>query len=169
MALADVTLDDKYSRRDGRVYLTGSQALVRLTLLQAERDWIAGLNTACLVSGYRGSPLHNVDREFWRAGSVVAEKNIHFQPAVNEDLAATAIWGSQQAQLHGDSHFDGVYAMWYGKGPGLDRSIDAIRHANLAGTAAHGGVLAAAPRLPWRRLDQKQRLPLLRSAKLRSA
>ena len=143
MSLAEVTLDEKYSRRDGRVYLTGSQALVRLAILQAERDWTAGLNTACLVTGYRGSPMHNVDREFWRAGSVVDEKNIHFQPAVNEDLAATAVWGSQQAQLHGDNRFDGVYAMWYGKGPGLDRSIDAIRHANLAGTSAFGGVLAA--------------------------
>ena len=143
MTLADVTLEDKYTRSDGRVYLTGSQALVRLAIVQAERDFAAGLNTACLVSGYRGSPMHNVDREFWRAGSVITENNIHFQPAVNEDLAATAIWGSQQAQLHGDNRFDGVYAMWYGKGPGLDRSVDAIRHANLAGTSAFGGVLAA--------------------------
>ena len=143
MALAEVTLDDKYTSSDGRIYLTGSQALVRLAILQAERDWKAGLNTAGLISGYRGSPMHNVDREFWRAGSVTTEKNIHFQPAVNEDLAATAIWGSQQAQLHGDNSYDGVFAMWYGKGPGLDRSVDAIRHANLAGTSAFGGVLAA--------------------------
>jgi indolepyruvate ferredoxin oxidoreductase len=142
VTLAAVSLDDKYVRRDGRICLTGSQALVRLTLLQAERDRAAGLDTACLVTGYRGSPMHNVDREFWRAGALVADRNIHFQPAVNEDLAATAIWGSQQAQLHGDARHDGVFAMWYGKNPGLDRSVDAIRHANFAGTSRHGGVLA---------------------------
>ena len=141
--LAEIKLDDKYTLQNGRIYLTGSQALVRLTLLQAERDMSSGLNTGCLVSGYRGSPMHNVDREFWSAGDLIREKNIHFQPAVNEDLAATAIWGSQQAQLHGGSPYDGVYAMWYGKGPGLDRSVDAIRHANLAGTSHYGGVLAA--------------------------
>ncbi|NKB48401.1 MAG: indolepyruvate ferredoxin oxidoreductase family protein [Alphaproteobacteria bacterium] len=143
MSLAEVTLDDKYVRRDGRVYLTGSQALVRLAIVQAERDRDNGLNTACLVSGYRGSPMHNVDREFWRAGALVEANNIQFQPAVNEDLAATAIWGSQQAQLHGDNRYDGVFGLWYGKGPGLDRSVDAIRHANLAGASAHGGVLVA--------------------------
>ena len=140
---AEIKLDDKYTLQNGRIYLTGSQALVRLTLLQAERDISSGLNTGCLVSGYRGSPMHNVDREFWSAGKLIREKNIHFQPAVNEDLAATALWGSQQAQLHGGSAYDGVYAMWYGKGPGLDRSVDAIRHANLAGTSRYGGVLAA--------------------------
>ena len=142
MALAEVALDDKYTQADGRIYLTGSQALVRLAIVQSRRDRAAGLDTACLVTGYRGSPMHNVDRMFWSAANLTAEHNIHFQPAINEDLAATAIWGSQQAQLHGDARYDGVYAIWYGKAPGLDRSLDAIRHANLAGTSTHGGVLA---------------------------
>ena len=142
MALAAVTLDDKYERESGAIYLTGSQALVRLALMQKARDRVAGLNTACFISGYRGSPLHNADKELWRAQRFLAAGDIHFQPAVNEDLAATACWGSQQANLFPGAKYDGVFAMWYGKGPGLDRSMDAIRHANLAGTSRYGGVLA---------------------------
>jgi len=137
-----VSLDDKYERTSGQLYMTGSQALVRLPILQLARDSAAGLNTACFISGYRGSPMHNLDKELWRANRFLQQGRIRFQPAVNEDLAATSLWGTQQSGLFGDATYDGVFGMWYGKGPGLDRSLDAIRHANLAGTAPHGGVLA---------------------------
>ncbi len=142
MALAAVDLDDKYRLERGRVYMTGSQALVRMAMMQRARDAAAGLHTAGYISGYRGSPMHALDQQLWRAGPVVGESHIHFQPGVNEDLSATAIWGTQQSGLYGDSNYDGVFSIWYGKGPGLDRSLDAMRHANLAGTAPHGGVLA---------------------------
>ena len=142
MQLLQVSLDDKYERTDGTVHISGSQALVRLAMAQHARDRAAGLNTACFIAGYRGSPMHNLDKELWRANRYLPESNIHFLPAINEDLAATAVWGSQQATALGDAKYDGVYAMWYGKGPGLDRSIDAIRHAHMAGTAPYGGVLA---------------------------
>ena len=142
MALAAVDLDDKYRLEKGRVYMTGSQALVRMAMMQGARDRAAGLETAGYISGYRGSPMHALDQQLWRAGPVVGESHIHFQPGVNEDLAATALWGTQQSGLFGDSNYDGVFGVWYGKGPGLDRSLDAMRHANLAGTAPHGGVLA---------------------------
>ena len=144
MALADVTLEDKYTLEAGRVFLTGTQAVVRLPLMQRQRDLAAGLNTACFVSGYRGSPLGNVDREMWRAAKHLKAHHVHFQPGVNEDLAATAIWGSQQLHMFGGAKYDGVFALWYGKGPGVDRSGDALRHANYAGTAPNGGVLALA-------------------------
>ena len=144
MALAAVSLDDKYESESGRVYLNGAQAIVRLALLQRLRDERAGLNTAGFVTGYRGSPVHTVDKEMWRAARFLAARHIHFLPGVNEDLAATSIWGSQQATMFPDAKYDGVFAIWYGKGPGLDRSLDAMRHANLAGTAPHGGVLAMA-------------------------
>ncbi len=140
--LDDISLDDKYARRDGKVYMTGNQALVRAALMQRWRDEASGLNTAGFISGYRGSPLHNVDKELWRADQALDRSHIHFLPGVNEDLAATAIWGSQQANSFGDADYDGVYAMWYGKGPGFDRSVDAIRHAHMAGSSRHGGVLA---------------------------
>ena len=142
MELAAASLDDRYERESGALYLTGSQALVRLALMQKARDRRAGLNTGCFISGYRGSPMHNADKELWRAQRFLYRADIHFQPAVNEDLAATACWGSQQINLFSGARFDGVFAIWYGKGPGLDRSVDAIRHANLAGTSRHGGVLA---------------------------
>ena len=141
MVLQSVSLDDKYARMDGRLHITGSQAFVRLAILQARRDTAAGLNTACYIAGYRGSPMHNIDKELWRAGKALEDGRIHFWPAVNEDLAATAIWGTQQIAEFGDAKVDGVFAMWYGKGPGLDRSMDAIRHGHLAGSAKHGGVL----------------------------
>ena len=142
MVPAQVTLDDKYALESGRVYLTGTQALVRLPLMQRRRDLAAGLNTAGFISGYRGSPLAGYDTALWRAKSFLDENRIHFEPGLNEDLAATAVWGSQQVNLFQGGRYDGVFAIWYGKGPGLDRSMDAMRHASAAGTALHGGVLA---------------------------
>ena len=120
MQLAAVSLDDKYESREGRVHITGSQAIVRLAMMQFIRDRAAGLDTACYITGYRGSPMHNIDKELWSAKRFLAGSHIHFQPAINEDLAATAIWGSQQATQFGDCRHDGVFSLWYGKGPGLD-------------------------------------------------
>ncbi|NBB82743.1 MAG: indolepyruvate ferredoxin oxidoreductase family protein [Alphaproteobacteria bacterium] len=144
MALAAVTLDDKYTLETGRIYLTGAQALVRLPLMQRKRDEAAGLNTAGFISGYRGSPLGGFDQQLWKARRYLAESHIHFQPGVNEDLGATAVWGSQQVNLWPGGRYDGVFGLWYGKGPGVDRSGDVLKHANFAGTAPHGGVLALA-------------------------
>jgi indolepyruvate ferredoxin oxidoreductase len=142
MPLKPVSLDDKYDLGQSRVFVSGFQALVRLTLMQKERDRRAGLNTAGYVTGYRGSPLGTLDQQFMRAGSRLAKNDIVFHPATNEDLAATALSGSQQAELRGEGRYDGVFGMWYGKGPGVDRSGDAFRHANFAGTSKHGGVIA---------------------------
>jgi len=142
MPLKPVTLDDKYDLAQSRLFVTGYQALVRLTLMQRERDRHAGLNTAGYVTGYRGSPLGGLDYQFQRAEARLKQSDILFRPAINEDLAATALWGSQQAELRGEGKFDGVFGIWYGKGPGVDRSGDAFRHANFAGTSKHGGVLA---------------------------
>jgi indolepyruvate ferredoxin oxidoreductase len=142
--LANVTLDDKYTETSGRVYLNGMQALTRLTLMQRQRDLAAGLNTAGYVTGYRGSPLGGLDQAMVAAKKHLELQHIKFQPGVNEDLAATALWGTQQLDLFGDSKYDGVFGMWYGKGPGVDRCGDVFRHANLAGTAKHGGVLVLA-------------------------
>ena len=139
-----VTLADKYQVDSDRYYLTGSQALVRLPLLQRQLDVAAGLNTGGYVSGYRGSPLGGVDIQMWQARKPLEAAHIHFRPAVNEELAATAIWGSQQLPLLPGAKYDGVFAYWYGKGPGVDRSGDVFRHANYAGTARHGGVLVMA-------------------------
>ena len=141
MELAAVSLDDKYGSREGRIHITGSQAIVRLAMTQFIRDRAAELDTACYITGYRGSPMHNIDKELWSANRFLAGSRIHFQPAVNEDLAATAIWGSQQATEFGDCRHDGVFSFWYGKGPGLDRSMDAIRHGHMSGSSRHGGVL----------------------------
>src|SRR6202000_1134091 len=110
--------------------------------MQHERDRRAGLNTAAYITGYRGSPLGGLDYQFQRAASLCKQNDILFQTAINEDLAATALWGSQQAELRGEGKFDGVFGIWYGKGPGVDRSGDALRHANFAGTSPHGGVVA---------------------------
>ncbi|MGE3784067.1 MAG: indolepyruvate ferredoxin oxidoreductase family protein, partial [Alphaproteobacteria bacterium] len=143
-ALAAVTLDDKYALEKGRIYLTGTQALVRLPLLQRQRDAAAGLNTGCFISGYRGSPLGGFDQALWSARRFVERNHIKFQPAINEELAATAVWGSQQIGLFPGAKYDGVFAVWYGKGPGVDRSGDALKHGNSAGTAPRGGVLALA-------------------------
>ncbi len=139
-----VTLDDKYSADVERVYLTGTQALVRLTLLQRQRDTAMGLNTAGFVSGYRGSPLGTVDIQMWQAGRHLADNHIQFRPGVNEELAATAVWGTQQVALLQQAKYDGVFALWYGKGPGVDRCGDVFKHANFAGTARNGGVLLVA-------------------------
>jgi indolepyruvate ferredoxin oxidoreductase len=144
MTLRDVTLEDKYTATSGRVYLSGIQALVRLPMLQRARDLAAGLNTAGFVSGYRGSPLGAFDQNLWRAQAHLDAHHIRFQPGVNEDLAATAVWGTQQVNLFQGARYDGVFAMWYGKGPGVDRCGDVFRHANGAGTSRYGGVLAIA-------------------------
>jgi indolepyruvate ferredoxin oxidoreductase len=137
-----VTLDDKYARFDGRVYLTGIQALVRLPILQQRRDRAAALNTAGFISGYRGSPLGGYDLALWGAKRHLEAHNIHFQPGTNEDMAATAVWGSQQLGLLPGQKFDGVFGLWYGKGPGVDRSGDVLKHASYQGTAKHGGAIA---------------------------
>jgi indolepyruvate ferredoxin oxidoreductase len=143
MGLYAVSLEDKFKLRTGSIYLTGSQALLRLAMNQIWRDEAAGLNTAAYITGYRGSPMHNIDKESWRAKTLLSNNRVVFHAAINEDLAATACWGTQQTATYAGATYDGVAAIWYGKGPGLDRSIDAIRHANLAGTSRHGGVLAA--------------------------
>ncbi|MBI3113022.1 MAG: indolepyruvate ferredoxin oxidoreductase family protein, partial [Rhodospirillales bacterium] len=144
MPLDAVTLDDKYVLDSGRVFLTGTQALVRLALIQRRRDRAAGLDTAGYVTGYRGSPLGAIDHQFGYARRFLAEHHVKFHPAVNEDLAATALWGSQQVGLFEGARYDGVFGMWYGKGPGVDRTGDVFRHANLAGTSPKGGVLVLA-------------------------
>jgi indolepyruvate ferredoxin oxidoreductase len=140
--LRDVQLDDKYTATSGKVYLTGTQALVRLPLMQRQRDLAAGLNTGGYISGYRGSPIGAYDQALWRARKHLETHHVRFVPGLNEDLAATAIWGTQQLHCFPGSNYDGVFSIWYGKGPGVDRSGDALRHANQAGTAPHGGVLA---------------------------
>ena len=143
-ALKSVSLDDKYSMEKKRAYMTGIEALVRLPMLQQQRDARQGLNTAGFVSGYRGSPVGGVDQAMWKAKSWLDAHQIHFQAGINEDLAATAVWGSQQTNIFSGAKFDGVFGMWYGKGPGVDRSMDVIKHANAAGTSRFGGVLAIA-------------------------
>ncbi len=143
-ALATTSLDDKYTLERGRAYMSGTQALVRLPMLQKARDRAAGLNTAGFISGYRGSPLGAIDQALWKAKSHLKENDIVFQPGLNEDLAATSVWGTQQVTLYPDATRDGVFGMWYGKGPGVDRSMDVFKHANAAGTAPHGGVLLLA-------------------------
>ncbi len=135
------TLDQKYDLDANRFYLTGTQALVRLPMLQRQLDRKLGLNTAGFVSGYRGSPLGSVDIQMGQAAAHLAEQNIVFKYGLNEDLAATAVWGTQQVTLFPGAKVDGVFAFWYGKGPGVDRSGDALKHANFAGTSRNGGVL----------------------------
>ncbi len=141
-ALKNVSLDDKYDLTKERIYISGPQAVVRLVLSQKERDRQQGLNTAGYVSGYRGSPVGGIDHQMWQAEDRLKASDIIFSPGLNEDLAATAIWGAQQAEMRGEGKFDGVFGVWYGKGPGVDRSGDAFRHANINGTSRYGGVLA---------------------------
>lgn len=144
-ALATVTLDDKYTQSEGRAFMSGVQALVRLPMLQQRRDASIGLNTAGFISGYRGSPLGGYDQALWSAKKHLAKQNIVFQPGVNEELAATAIWGTQQLDLYPTKKkHDGVFGIWYGKGPGVDRCSDVFKHANMAGTSKFGGVIAIA-------------------------
>lgn len=140
----DVKVNDKYTALKGQVFLSGIQALVRLPLMQKIRDEAEGFNTAGFISGYRGSPLGGLDETLWRAKQFLTEKNIQFVPGVNEDLAVTSIWGTQQIGLVGEANVDGVFALWYGKGPGVDRSADALKHMNHAGTSAKGGVILVA-------------------------
>ncbi len=144
LTLDNYTLEDRYVRERGRVYLTGIQALVRLPMMQRQRDQAAGLNTGGFISGYRGSPLGMYDNALWSAKKFLASNNIHFKPGLNEDLAATAVWGTQQVNLFQGATVDGVFAIWYGKGPGVDRSMDPIKHGNAAGSSPNGGVLVLA-------------------------
>src|SRR3954454_12370802 len=134
MTLMQVELDDKYRLESKRIFLSGTQALVRLPMLQRERDRLQGLNTGGFISGYRGSPLGMYDHALWRAKEHLQQHDIAFVPGLNEDLAATAVWGSQQVGLFPGAKVDGVFGIWYGKGPGVDRSVDALKHANAAGT-----------------------------------
>ncbi len=143
MTTQKISLNDRFDLEKSPVLLNGTQALVRLMLMQSARDKAAGQNTAGLVTGYRGSPLGAVDMQMARAEKQLAEGNVTFQAGLNEDLAATALWGAQQAELRGEGKYDGVFGLWYGKGPGVDRSGDVMRHANMAGTSALGGVLMA--------------------------
>ncbi len=145
-ALETVTLDDKYSLDYGRAFMSGVQALVKLPMLQQLRDKLAGKNTAGFISGYRGSPLGGYDQALWKAEKFLKAQNIVFQPGVNEELAATALWGTQQLGFAppGTNKFDGVFGIWYGKGPGVDRCSDVFKHANMAGTTPWGGVIAVA-------------------------
>ena len=139
--LKPVHLDDKFNLDKKSVFITGTQAVVRLMTMQKERDRQAGLNTGGYVSGYRGSPIGGLDLAMWKEQSRLKKNDIVFEPGLNEDLAATAIWGTQQAEMRGEGKYDGVFGVWYGKGPGVDRSGDVFRHANLAGTSKNGGVL----------------------------
>jgi len=137
----NIGLDDKYTQRNGRVFISGFQALVLMPLLQRELDQRAGLDTAGFISGYRGSPIGRYDAALWQAQAHLDDHGIIFQPGVNEDLAATAVWGTQQLNMLPDPSVDGVFSIWYGKGPGVDRSGDAMKHGNYAGTHPNGGVL----------------------------
>src|SRR6202165_5671464 len=142
MTLRPVSLDDKYDLAKSHIFVTGYQALIRVCLMQKERDRRAGLNTAGYVTGYRGSPLGGLDQQFQRAQAQLRAADVLFQAGINEELAATALWGTQQAELRHEGRYDGVFGIWYGKGPGVDRTGDVFRHANFAGSAKHGGVLA---------------------------
>ncbi|MBY0500863.1 MAG: indolepyruvate ferredoxin oxidoreductase family protein [Alphaproteobacteria bacterium] len=144
MVPKQVHLDDKYTLEEGQIYVTGTQALARLPLMQRWRDLANGLNTAGFISGYRGSPLGGFDQTLWKAQHFLDANQITFSPGINEDLGATAVWGSQQLPLFKGARVQGVFSMWYGKGPGVDRSGDALKHANYAGTSRYGGVLALA-------------------------
>ena len=139
-----ITLEDKYTATTGKVFMNGTQALVRLPMVQMRRDKAAGLNTGTFISGYRGSPVGGFDFALIGARKHLKDHGIIFQPGVNEDLAATAVWGSQQISMSPGAQKDGILGIWYGKGPGVDRSGDVFKHANMFGTSATGGVLAIA-------------------------
>ncbi len=142
MTLHEVSLGDKFDLSKGRIFISGAQAVIRMLMMQQQRDKLSGLNTAGFISGYRGSPLGALDLQLWKAKRELQAADIVFQPGLNEELAATACWGTQQSELLGEGKHDGVFSVWYGKGPGVDRTGDVFRHANLAGTSKHGGVLA---------------------------
>ena len=135
----EVNLEDKYKLEKGIRFLTGSQALVRLPLVQIRKDKKTNLKTACYISGYRGSPLGGFDQQILKNIDYLNSNNIYFQPGINEELAATSLWGTQQSNLRGKGKYDGVFGIWYGKGPGVDRAGDALKHVNLAGTSKNGG------------------------------
>ncbi|NBS02242.1 MAG: indolepyruvate ferredoxin oxidoreductase family protein, partial [Rhizobiales bacterium] len=137
-----ISLDDKFDLSKQRVFMTGTQAVIRMMLMQHERDRLQGRNTAGFISGYRGSPLGALDQQLHRFRKPLDAARIVFTPGINEELAATACWGTQQAEMRGEGKYDGVFSLWYGKGPGVDRSGDVFRHANMAGTSPWGGVLA---------------------------
>jgi indolepyruvate ferredoxin oxidoreductase len=137
-----VSLDDKFDLSKQRIFMTGTQAVIRMMLMQHERDTLQGRNTAGFISGYRGSPLGALDQQLHRFRKPLDAAHIVFTPGINEELAATACWGTQQAEMRGEGKYDGVFSLWYGKGPGVDRSGDVFRHANMAGTSEWGGVLA---------------------------
>jgi indolepyruvate ferredoxin oxidoreductase len=141
---ADYRLNDSLWAAKGRIFLTGTQALVRLVLMQRQRDEAAGLATRGFISGYRGSPLGMVDLAVWKAGKGLEEQGVRFLPAINEELAATAVLGTQRVEADPDKTCEGVFAMWYGKGPGVDRAGDALKHGNAYGSSPHGGVLIVA-------------------------
>lgn len=143
LSQGDSSLEDRYDLTKNVVLLNGTQALIRFLLIQKQRDMKAGLKTAGYVSGYRGAPLGNLDFQMSREKSRLDQSDIVFNPGLNEDIAATALWGTQQAELRGEGKYDGVFGLWYGKGPGVDRSGDVLRHANMAGTSKHGGILMA--------------------------
>ena len=143
-AAPEFSLDDKWTLERGRAFMTGTQALIRLPMMQRERDLKAGLNTAGYITGYRGSPVTSVDMTAMKAKKYLDAHHVKFHPGMNEDLAATAVWGTQQTNLFKDAKYDGVFSMWYGKGPGVDRCGDVFKHANNAGSAQHGGVLVLA-------------------------
>ncbi|TFW02369.1 indolepyruvate ferredoxin oxidoreductase family protein [Oxalobacteraceae bacterium OM1] len=142
--LDDISLDDKFTLERGRAFMTGTQAFIRLAMMQRQRDVKAGLNTGGYITGYRGSPLGGVDMTAMKARKYLEANHVKFHPGMNEDLAATAVWGTQQVNLFPDAKYDGVFGMWYGKGPGVDRCGDVFKHANMAGTSKHGGVLVLA-------------------------
>jgi indolepyruvate ferredoxin oxidoreductase len=144
LASHEITLDDKWTLERGRAFMTGTQALIRLPMLQRERDLKAGLNTAGYITGYRGSPVTSIDQTAMKTKKHLEAHHVHFHPGMNEDLAATAVWGTQQTNLFKDAKYDGVFSMWYGKGPGVDRCGDVFKHGNNAGSAKHGGVLVLA-------------------------
>nr|MCS5573162.1 pyruvate ferredoxin oxidoreductase [Pseudomonadales bacterium] len=144
LPLDEYQLQDRYLREQGRVYMTGTQALVRLPMIQRQIDQANDLNTAGFISGYRGSPLGGYDQEIWRAREFMEEHNIEFLPAINEDLGATAVLGTQQVETAVDRQVDGVFSIWYGKGPGVDRAGDALKHGNAYGSSPNGGVLVVA-------------------------
>ena len=144
LARPDYALSDSLWAAQGKVYLTGTQALLRVMLMQARRDRAAGMSTQGFLSGYRGSPLGAVDLAVWKAGERFTQAGLRFLPAVNEELAATAVLGTQRVESDPERRCDGVFAMWYGKGPGVDRAGDALRHGNAYGSSPHGGVLVVA-------------------------
>ena len=139
-----ITLDDKWTLERGRAFMTGTQALIRLPMLQRERDLKAGLNTAGYITGYRGSPVTSVDQTAMKAKQHLDAHHVKFHPGMNEDLAATAVWGTQQTNLYKDAKYDGVFSMWYGKGPGVDRCGDVFKHGNNAGSSQYGGEIGRA-------------------------